>query len=72
MFSRKAAGISRENAIAELKSISIGGIEQWLLIRGEDQSIPVLPFLHSRPRTSQLEPRYLQKHNFLHKAIVKP
>jgi pimeloyl-ACP methyl ester carboxylesterase len=41
--------ISTPNGIDEGSYVSIGGIEQWVTIRGEDRSNPVLLFLHGGP-----------------------
>ncbi|PYT19328.1 MAG: hypothetical protein DMG59_00730 [Acidobacteria bacterium] len=41
--------ISPKNGIDEATYVSIGGIEQWVTIRGEDRANPVLLFLHGGP-----------------------
>ena len=41
--------ISSANGIDEASYVTIGGIEQWVTIRGEDRSNPVLLFLHGGP-----------------------
>ena len=46
--------ITTPNGIDEGKYVTIGGIEQWITIRGEDRSNPVLLFLHGALATPQI------------------
>ncbi|MFD2611424.1 alpha/beta fold hydrolase [Paenibacillus gansuensis] len=41
--------MTKQGCIVESSYVTIGGIEQWITIRGEDRSNPVLLFLHGGP-----------------------
>ena len=41
--------IFADNSITELRSLTVNGDEQFLLIRGRDRGLPVLLFLHGGP-----------------------
>src|SRR5262252_3652296 len=41
--------ISTPNGIDEAKYLNVGGIEQWVTIRGEDRANPVVLVLHGGP-----------------------
>jgi len=45
----KDYAITAPNGIDEARYVAIGGIEQWITIRGEDRGNPVLLFLHGGP-----------------------
>jgi pimeloyl-ACP methyl ester carboxylesterase len=42
-------GIATPNGIDEARYVEVGGIQQWITIRGEDRRNPVLLFLHGGP-----------------------
>ena len=41
--------VAQTNAIKEEKFITLGGIEQWVTIKGNDRANPVILFLHGGP-----------------------
>jgi pimeloyl-ACP methyl ester carboxylesterase len=45
----KDYAITTPNGIDEAKFVTIGGIQQWISIRGEDRNNPVILFLHGGP-----------------------
>jgi pimeloyl-ACP methyl ester carboxylesterase len=51
---RRTPGIKGEHAIAELFTLSINGVRQWLLIRGVDRRKPVLLFAHGGPGSAHI------------------
>ncbi len=45
----KALEITTPNGIVEERFVRIGGIDQWIQLRGEDRDNPVLLVLHGGP-----------------------
>jgi len=45
----RTPSIHGPNSVASLERLRIGGVDQYLLIRGNDSSLPVLLFLHGGP-----------------------
>ena len=42
------------NSVASIQKIEIGGIEQYIMIRGRDTNNPILLFLHGGPGYAQI------------------
>jgi pimeloyl-ACP methyl ester carboxylesterase len=45
----KRIAITSPNGMASLEKVRLGGVDQWVQIRGHDRTKPVLLFLHSGP-----------------------
>jgi hypothetical protein len=46
----QAARVHAEEGVSEQMFVQIGGIPQWVTIKGEDRNNPVVLFLHGGPR----------------------
>jgi pimeloyl-ACP methyl ester carboxylesterase len=47
------------NGIDEAKAVEIGGIQQWITVRGRDRANPILLVIHGGPAAPDLPNRYL-------------
>ncbi|HNL02362.1 MAG TPA: alpha/beta hydrolase, partial [Leptospiraceae bacterium] len=43
-----------EGGISSLESVTIGGISQWILIRGEKKDNPILLYIHGGPGSTEM------------------
>ena len=51
---RDHAGQLLSGSVAQLEKVPLGGMDQWILIRGANQSLPVLLWLHGGPGSAQM------------------
>lgn len=58
---RDSQGNPLPGSIAALEAVEIGGVEQWVLIRGRDRTGPVLLWLHGGPGAPEMPvaPRFV-------------
>jgi pimeloyl-ACP methyl ester carboxylesterase len=47
-------GQPRPGSVAALEKVKIGGVDQWLLFRGEDTTRPIMLFLHGGPGSAEI------------------
>ena len=56
---REARAIPQPRGIEELRAVTIGGIEQWISIRGRDRRNPILLFIHGGPASAEMPVSWL-------------
>jgi pimeloyl-ACP methyl ester carboxylesterase len=55
----EAGKVVSDNGVDEARSVDIGGIRQWITVRGRDRRNPILLVIHGGPAAPELPNRYL-------------
>jgi proline iminopeptidase len=50
---RDSNGEIVQNSVSELRKLALGGVEQWITIRGRNRDLPILVFFHGGPGSPQ-------------------
>jgi proline iminopeptidase len=56
---RDARKITTPHGIEELKAVEIGGVKQWISVRGRDRRNPILLFIHGGAGESEMPSSWL-------------
>jgi pimeloyl-ACP methyl ester carboxylesterase len=51
---RNARAVAQPPGIEELRAVDIGGIKQWISVRGRDTRNPILLFIHGGPASTEM------------------
>ena len=63
--------IESNDGIAVIEKVRLGGLEQWIQIRGRDKSKPILLFLHGGPGFPQMPFAHLNSELERHFVVVQ-
>jgi proline iminopeptidase len=56
---RDARRIMSPNGVEELRQVTLGGVPQWISVRGRDRRNPILLFIHGGPASTEMPVSWL-------------
>src|SRR5665213_3482218 len=57
-------------SVASLEKVRLGGVDQWLLIRGDDRSKPIVLILHGDPGRPEIYMAHVFQRRLEHDFVV--